>query len=230
MTPKEIAARVPMSQLLGALGFEVNECTHRAACILHGGRNRTAFSFNEDGAWYCFQEGIGGDRIALVQAARKQGFHDALGFIANLAGVPLHASKAAERAALQPHREMESWKAKAIESLCRERALRLALADEVRSLERIRDGASTRLRALWQGAPEHRREATETAWCALRIIAERLPVALAGYYLLAFGSEEDRFRFTHYPQRRDSLTERVVLAGGTITMPASSWTCIGEVQ
>jgi hypothetical protein len=45
-------------------------------------------------------------------------------------------------------------------------------------------------------------------------LAERLPVALAGYYSLAFGSEEDRFRFTHYPQDRDPMTDRVLLAGG----------------
>src|SRR5207248_733952 len=145
--------------------------------------------------WYCFHEGIGGDRIALVQAVRKRGFRDALRFIANLAGVPFHASRAAVQAALKTQRDMECWKAKAIDSLRRERELRLTLAEEVRSLERIRDGAGERFRQLRHGAPERWGDETETAWCALDMVAKRLPVTLAGYHLLTFGSEEVRFRF-----------------------------------
>jgi hypothetical protein len=82
-----VAALVPMPRLLESLGFGVNERTRRCACILHGGSNRSAFSWTEAGLWKCHSCGAGGDRIALVRAVRNCGFREAVTFLAGLAGV-----------------------------------------------------------------------------------------------------------------------------------------------
>jgi hypothetical protein len=54
MSPGDISALVAMPHLLAALGFAVNERTRRCACLLHGGRNPSAFSWRYDGRWCCF--------------------------------------------------------------------------------------------------------------------------------------------------------------------------------
>ena len=87
LSAKEVASSVGMRQLLELLGFETNARSSRCPCLLHGGRNRTAFSWREDGRWYCFSCGRGGDRIALVRAVKKCGFRDAVVFLARMAGV-----------------------------------------------------------------------------------------------------------------------------------------------
>jgi hypothetical protein len=94
---REIAALVPPALLLSTLGFEVSERTRRCACILHGGSNRTAFSWHEDGRWHCFSCGAGGDRIALVRATRRCSFPEALHFLAALAGVEFRLRRLSRR-------------------------------------------------------------------------------------------------------------------------------------
>jgi hypothetical protein len=84
---RDLDVLVPMTQLLGALGFQVNECTRRAACVLHRGSNPTSFSWQEDGRWHCFACGAGGDRIALIRIVRSCSFREAMSFLALLAGV-----------------------------------------------------------------------------------------------------------------------------------------------
>jgi phage/plasmid primase-like uncharacterized protein len=76
-----------MSRLLGELGFAVSERIRRAPCILHGGTNPSAFSWNENGRWHCFSCNRGGDRIALVRFVRRYGFRQAVSFLAELGGV-----------------------------------------------------------------------------------------------------------------------------------------------
>lgn len=84
---RQLAAFVMMPRLLDALGFQVNVRARRCACLLHGGSNRSAFSWTEAGLWKCHSCGAGGDRIALVRAVKNCGFREALEFLARLAGV-----------------------------------------------------------------------------------------------------------------------------------------------
>lgn len=214
-TPKEIAALVSMPRLLHALGFQdLNERTRRTRCILHSGSNPSAFSWTDDGLWYCFSEGHGGDRLALVQAVRKTGFRDGVSFLADLAGVPLDGSSFSRRETARARWERERLEALALDSLDAECVLRLGAANEVRSLERIRDRASQRLSILLAGERERWVGETEIAWGALKYVAERLPEALAEYYLLSFGSEKQRFEFVRCPTDRGFLVERTLLLGG----------------
>jgi len=88
-----VAELVPMSELLGALGFTVSTRTRRCPCILHGGSNPSAFSWRDDGRWYCHSCGAGGDRIALVRGVRQCGFHDAVRLLAELASAEQRAQR-----------------------------------------------------------------------------------------------------------------------------------------
>jgi hypothetical protein len=87
LNARDVSALVAMPRLLAALAVEVNERTRRAACPVHSGSNRSAFSWREDGRWHCFSCGNGGDRIALVRATRNCTFSEAVQFLAQLAGV-----------------------------------------------------------------------------------------------------------------------------------------------
>ena len=137
MIPKEVAAMTPMLRLLNELGFNVNERTHRAACILHGGSNPTAFSWREDGRWHCFSCGASGDRIALVRAVRQCGFREAVAFLVHLAGVSYEPQRIS-------HRQIEAAKRQ------RANAAAWRVRDEVLRLRSYyRDGLH-RAERLWR--------------------------------------------------------------------------------
>jgi len=104
---RKVAALVPPPLLLSALGFQVSERTRRCACILHGGSNRTAFSWHGDGRWHCFSCGAGGDRIALVKAARRCSFREAVEFLAALAGVEFRSRRVPRREIARTRRRRE---------------------------------------------------------------------------------------------------------------------------
>ena len=111
----QVAALVPMTRLLGALGFVVTERTRRGPCILHSGSNPTAFAWRHDGRWRCFSCGRSGDRIALVQSVQQSGFHEAVKFLAALAGVEyrgqrLSRAETKRREALRGRAERAAWK------------------------------------------------------------------------------------------------------------------------
>ena len=98
---------MPPALLLSMLGFEVNEKTRRCACILHGGSNRTAFSWTEVGLWKCHSCGAGGDRIALVKAVRRCSFRGAVEFLAALAGVKFRSGRVSRREIVQTSQRRE---------------------------------------------------------------------------------------------------------------------------
>ena len=72
-----------MESLISALGGEPGK-HGRTRCFLHGGTNPTTFSYTEDGLWYCFAEGKGGDAVDLVMEARGCSRKEALEFLADL--------------------------------------------------------------------------------------------------------------------------------------------------
>jgi len=72
-----------MEILISALGGEPGK-RGRTRCFLHGGNNPTTFSYTEDGLWYCFAEGKGGDAVDLVMEAKGYSREEALKFLADL--------------------------------------------------------------------------------------------------------------------------------------------------
>jgi len=80
--------------LVESLGFKItNESPKelRAACIIHGGDNTTAFRVNKDlKTWVCFthkcHDDVGNDMFGLVRAVNNCGFMEALEYLEELTG------------------------------------------------------------------------------------------------------------------------------------------------
>jgi CHC2 zinc finger len=210
---RELAALVPMSALLSMLGFDVNERTRRAPCLLHSGSNPTAFAWREEGRWHCFSCGRGGDRIALVRAVRQCSFCDAVEFIAVLAGVEYKPGTVSREALEVQKRIRESETAQADVLLHLELSAWRNEQDEVARLEAIRRNAGKRLDAIYRGEPERWRDEMEHAWGALAEVCRQMPRAAARYYVISFAPAKDRFVFALDAQAREQLTDEALERG-----------------
>jgi len=95
---------VDPSQLIESLGFSVyidNDEEIRAPCVIHGGDNKTAFSFRKESKrFYCFTHGCesdgsgetNNDIISLVIKVKKCSFADAVKFLCELTGFDIKNS------------------------------------------------------------------------------------------------------------------------------------------
>ena len=192
---REVAALVPMFRLLEALGFDVNERTRRAPCVLHGGSNRSAFSWTEKGLWKCHSCGQGGDRIALVRAVRKCSFRDAVELLAALAGAEFCASRASRAEIKQLQAEQLALRRDASGAVVVDTALWLETRHTVLQLEAIRRNAGRRLMEIFEGSRERWCGETEWCWAALAEVASQMPHVAAVYAIASFGKFSDRLRF-----------------------------------
>jgi phage/plasmid primase-like uncharacterized protein len=193
-----------MDELLESLGFELNPRTRRAPCILHAGKNPTAFSWNESGLWKCHACGAGGDKIALVRAARRCNFTEAKHYLATLAGVELEQSKPsrADTERLERERQAEERAARLLADA--EHDLLLELASELRDLRRLRRTAATRLAAGIK---------PELCWEALKFVADTLRRADAAYCISAFAAALERARFALHPELRPAMIDAALELG-----------------
>ncbi len=212
MTPREVSELVPMVRLLESLGFEVNERTRRARCLLHSGSNPTAFSWREDGRWRCFSCGAGGDRIALVRAVRRCSFLAAVEFLAALAGVEYAPSRVSREAIEHQKliREREEGEADALLGL--EFSAWRNARDELLQLEAVRRNAGKRLDALYRGALKRWPGEAEWAWEALAMVYQ-MPRAAARYYVISFAQPSERFAFAMDAEAREALTDEALERG-----------------
>lgn len=202
---REIAALVPMSVLLTALGFEVNERTRRCACLIHGGSNRSAFSWTEAGLWKCHSCGAGGDRIALVGAARPCSFRQAIEFLGTLAGVKFCSRRVSRQEITQTRRQ-------------RERAERAAwrIADEIARLRRYYTDAMRRAERLQirignELLPSSTEAARDAAWEHLARIAPMSTFFFAAWNFV-WDAKPDalaRFALASSTERRRFILEGV---------------------
>jgi hypothetical protein len=200
-----VSALVAMPHLLAVLGFGVNERTHRAACLLHRGSNRSAFSWRDDGRWHCFKCGAGGDRIALVQAMRGCTFAVALGFLSKLAGVEVGQSKLSRSDTEQLQRQTEERTAHILANA--EQGLLLELAAELESLRRLRRAANASLSAG---------KRPELCWDSLKFIADTLPRTDTAYCISAFAASVERAKFALHPELRPVMID-AALERGVVT-------------
>lgn len=136
---RQIAALVAMPRLLPSLGFEIINRTQRCACILHGGTNPTAFSWTEAGLWKCHSCGAGGDRIALVRAARRCSFREAVEFLAALAGVDFRLKRVSRQEVAQRLRQREQAEHAAWQIADEAARLRRYYTDAMHRAERLRE-------------------------------------------------------------------------------------------
>jgi CHC2 zinc finger len=203
-SPRDIAVLVSMSQLLHALGFEANERTRRCACILHGGSNRSAFSWTETGLWKCHSCGAGGDRIALVRAVRGCTFAEAVGFLAKLADIEVEQSKSsrADNERMQRERQAEERLARLLANA--EQGLLLELIAELDSLHRLRRVASE-----WLASGRK----PELCWDALRFVADTLPRTDTAYCIAAFAAGVERAKFALHQVLRPAMIDAALERG-----------------
>jgi DNA primase len=62
----------------------------RGCCPLHGEKTPSFYVSPDDGYWKCFGCGKGGDVIKFIEEIEKVSFKEALAFLAEIAGIPLH--------------------------------------------------------------------------------------------------------------------------------------------
>lgn len=209
MNARELASLVPMAVLLEALGFTVRTGSRRCACILHGGSNPTAFSWTEDGLWQCFSCQLGGDRIALIRAARKSDYKSSVAYLAMLAGVsPL------EPLPERPERAMTARRNRGAEALLEiERQAVLEARDHLHKLRALDRAVKERLGEIWAGSQQRWSGEVELAWEIMRFIPSALRRADAAYCIVALASPNERARFAVFPQRRNVMTSEALERG-----------------
>jgi hypothetical protein len=211
--PSEIADLVDMATLLRTLGFETNERTHRAPCLLHSGSNPSAFSWRDDGRWHCFSCEHGGDKIALILAVRQCSFREAMDFLAAMAGVEYRASRIStheiERARLASAKAESN--ARALAEL--ERAAWRESQENLNSLLALRRNAAARLQAINGGAPLRFPNEAEFAWTALQIAADGFARADAAYCIVSFAASAERYAFILHPERREEMIDAALERG-----------------
>lgn len=214
-SPREIAALVPMPELLAALGIPVHTRTHRAPCMLHGGSNPTAFSWRDDGRWHCFSCDSGGDRIDLVRAARECSFPEALGFLAEMAGVKLNRGTSGQRRYELDAERLERDRVQAAADRLRDAELQLELAccARLRRAELIRGYAEGRLKAIHNGTAERFPGEADIYWQLLAMAHDRIRMLTAAYTVIGFADHKTRKRFVLRPRDREQMISAALNEG-----------------
>jgi hypothetical protein len=163
--------------------------------LLHGGNNASAFSWRDNGRWHCFSCGAGGDRIALVQAAKQCSFSKAVEFLSALAGVE-HCRDALQHSEVkQMQRQRQALRSDAKTLLAAEKQSWLEARDSVLLLEAIRRDASRRLGAIHFGQLELWSGEGEVLWATLAEVHKLMWRTVARYYAISFAPAEERFAY-----------------------------------
>lgn len=212
---RDVAALVPMPELLDTLGIRVCTRTRRGPCLLHNGSNPTAFSWRDDGVWFCFHCGRGGDKLSLVQAVRKCNFLNALRFLAALSGIEWSSLNTDEvrRQLAEAKKKAEHVKAATKKLQRLEKHLVLDARKEVLSLHRLRRNAGARLDAIRSGAQPRFTDEEVVAWDALALVAGQELRAAARYTFLGFASVEALAHFVLNPRERERIIDEVLISG-----------------
>jgi hypothetical protein len=193
LSPKEIARLVDMRRLLGILGFSLHERWKRCPCVLHSGINPTAFSWREDGLWFCFVCGLGGDRIALVMAVKRCGFRDAVTLLASLVGVKFYIGRKSEPGisqSLQARERAEKLSWEIQDEIVLGRG---AFRDRLLRAERIQQVVAAQLLAATTPADQDR------YWSYLARLAAVTTYFLAGLNYLNYADTAALIRFARAP-------------------------------
>lgn len=205
LEPGEIVDLVQMSDVLRALGIEVNLRTRRCCCPLHRGDNPTSFSWTDGGRWCCFRCGESGDSLDLIQKIQACSFRTALSYLASLGGVQLANTPESIAKFRKRQRQRTRLKIAARKLAEAERQIMLGAREELLSLIRLRRNAGKRLREIYAGAPKRFSGEAEAAWESLRLVADKILEAATSYCIMGFGSQKYRARFALHPEARQQM-------------------------
>jgi hypothetical protein len=214
---RQTAALVPMPQLLSNLGAVVNLRTRRGPCPIpshqHCDSNSSAFSWRDDGRWYCFSRGIGGDRIALVRTVKNLSFREAVTFLAALAGVEYRQNQL-PRAEIEKRRHQQQVLRSNAETLvAAEKKLWVETLAFMHLLEAIQKDASRRLAAIHGGEPELWSGETDCAWETLAEVYRQSRRTVARYYCISFAPPNQRFEYTLDHRKLETSTNQALEYG-----------------
>jgi len=199
---RDIGRMVSVPQMLRQFGWRTRS-RGRADCGLCRGRSTGTVAFNER-VWHCHRCNAGGDVFELVRSVNRCDFREALGYVANVAGIRLADSdrpdvrrQIAER---QRHRARIDSAADILAEM--ERALRLDRRECIYLAEKQWNILSAA------------RSWSERDWLIAAGSYDVLQGALAAYTLLAFGAIADRVFYVLQPESRSEIEAGIRLAGG----------------
>jgi DNA primase len=193
---KEVARNVSIVDVMRKLGITVDRRKKRANCPFCRGNSKWTVSLTTR-MFNCHRCGLGGDVFRLVERVQGCDFKCALGFVAEMAGIPQSNCNVAQlREQLREqrrHREAIDKAAATIDE--RERTLRCEYSREIHQYIRLKQRASQRLRQIQSGAPEQFTDEAETLWALIEAAQLNLERATAAHILLSHGRIEDRTKF-----------------------------------
>ncbi len=213
IAPQDIGRSIPLRGVMESLGVSTRG-KNRANCPLCSGHSKNTLSFNRR-FWHCFRCGQGGDAYTLVQLIQNCDFKTALRFVAALAGISLQSTNESNfRRTLAARKRKHDRVEVAIRKLLTvERQMRLAIREEIHSLERAQSLASQRLSEINQGLPEKQQGEAERCWEVLERTLPQLRRAVATYYILAFAAAAERAHYILRPKEREAMVEKVMETG-----------------
>lgn len=176
----------------------------RTNCVFHQPDRNPSLNLNlSSGGFYCFACGAkGGDVVDFVRMRDGISFRAA----ATALGALADDDEQARLQIAQRKREKQRAAAEAEALRAEERSLRLGLRGDIRLYERvIRDAG-----AALEGADA---ETAETSWQIMASATDLMRWALAGYTLLAFGSQLERVEYVRNPDRRATIEDLVLSRG-----------------
>jgi hypothetical protein len=175
----------------------------RAACPLHGGKNRTAFSINlTSGGFFCHNCGAkGGDIIAFVMLRDRLDFVAACKQLGIWKGARINSSM---RRHQQWHRERQELCAKTIADNLRE--IRLDYRSEIHSLERS-------YHLIGESLGDANPGDLEDGWAVLAEIHDQHRTAIAAYHVFSFSPIDERIACASSPDRLDTKIQEVIDCG-----------------
>lgn len=184
----------------------------------HGDRNPSLRVNSNKNAWHCFTCGTGGNGWALAAFLGGLAVEDrpaVAGWLRSRGLLPDSNGALSAAEFRRAKRERERLERAAEKLAAEQRRLRIAYAEEVRTLERLGQRAASRLCELGEGP-----EAGEVAHL-LAVLPDQARRALAAYNVVAFAPVTERARFVLRPAAREemiraALLHGVVTAGGTL--------------
>jgi hypothetical protein len=181
----------------------------RARYPFHQPDRNPSFSINlNSGGFYCFACGAkGGDILAFVMLRDNIDFKAAAVRLGVWVNDGRHSAEHRQRARREQQKR-EHINEVAVDLAEAERQLRFEYRDEIHLNERITREMQQRLQDCQVGSSEY-----EDCVAVLSMVLPELREAIAGYYLLSFGSTAERLDFILYPEKRAEAISAVMLRG-----------------
>jgi hypothetical protein len=214
------AARAFYEAEIGKLGRESRGWC-KALCPFHPDHNPSLSVNLQSGSYFCFAcRAKGGNLIDFVMARYSLDFKAAAQRLGAWQDLP--DSHLARAAWAEMRKKKERIGAAVTKLEAAERALRFSIRHELHALEQMQREIIARLDMLGDNPEQETEQESEICWRILALIPEELRKTIAGFYLLAFGSEVERAEFLLSPETREGRIS-AILDRGYVTDDKGRW-------